>query len=378
MLSAVFAFAQNSNVNKATAFEQQGNIAKAKEAIDQALEHEKTKDKGKTWYTKGIVYEAIAVSEDEAIKSLDDNALAEAVEAYQKAKSLEKENSPNYVFADQRLEALWGTYLNKGAEAYQAKDFSTALEGFTKAAMIKPEDTTAYLYGGIAAQQDEKFDVALENFYKLVDLGYEDLDIYNSIIYLERTHKEDNNKALEVVRRAREKHPDNADLLKEEINLLITTERVDEARNKLEEAVEAEPDNATLFYNLGFLHDKTGNAEEAIKNYEKAIAIDPQYFEANFNIAVNHYNKAAEILKKANEMDLKTYQKEGKKLETEAKAHFEKALPYLEKSSEIRSDDPTVLSTLQTVYTQLKMNDKAEEIAKRLETIEGPADAENN
>lgn len=369
IFSAFFALAQNSNVNKAITFEERGELAKAKEAIDQAADHDKTKDKGKTWFTKGSIYEAIALSEEH--KNLDDNALEEAVESYRKTMELEKENSTYHVFAGERLEALWGTYLNQGAEAYQSGDYAKAYEEFTYASNIKPEDTTAYLYGGIAAQQNKQYDEALESFYKLTELGYEEVDIFNTIIYLERTHNEDDNKALEVVRAAREKHPENKDLLKEEINILITTDKVDEARQKLEEAVVAEPDNPGLFYNLGFLYDQTKNKEEAIKNYEKALEIDPNYFEANFNIAVNHYNNAAEILKKANDMDLKTYQKEGKKLEEMAKIDFEKALPYLEKSSELKPEDPTVLSTLQTVYMQLKMNDKADEVTRKLETIEG-------
>jgi len=367
--SAFFAYAQNSNVNKAISFEQKGELDKAKTAIDQAVEHDKTKEKGKTWYTKGTVYEAIALSED--YNNLHDKPVEEAVESYRKAKELEKENSSYHVLANERIEALWGTFLNDGAEAYQEGDYGKAVEGFTKASQIKPQDTTAYLYGGIAAQQNNEYDKALENFYKLTDLGYDEVDIYNTIIYLERTHNEDNDKALDVIRQAREKHPDNKELLKEEINLLIAVDKVDEARNKLEEAVVAEPNNPGLFYNLGFLHDQTKNKEEAVKNYKKAVEIDPDYFEANFNIAVNHYNTAADILKRANDMDLKTYQKEGKKLEAEAKENFKESLPYLEKSRDLRPEDPTVLSTLQTVYMQLQMNEKAEEVAQQLEKIEG-------
>ncbi|MDQ3392497.1 MAG: tetratricopeptide repeat protein [Bacteroidota bacterium] len=371
--SVFFAFAQNSNVSKASNFEQRGDLAKAKDAIDQAANHDKTKDKSKTWLTRGSIYEAIALSEEH--KNLDANALEEAIQSYKKAKELEKENSVNYVLANERLEGIWGTYLNKGAEAYQSQDYVKAIEGFEMASKIKPEDTTAYLYGGIAAQQNKEYDKALKSFYKLTALGYDEIDIYNTIIYLERTHNEDNDKALEVVREARQKHPGNKEFVKEEINLLIFSDKVDEARLKLEEAIAAEPNNAVLYYNLGFLHDQTKNKEEAIKNYQKAVEIDPNNFEANFNIAVNHYNSAAETLKKANDMDLKTYQKEGKKLEAAAKADFEKALPYLEKSRALQPEDYTVLSTLQTVYTQLKMNDKAEEVAKQMESLDN---AESN
>ncbi|CAN5308383.1 hypothetical protein BH23BAC1_BH23BAC1_24260 [soil metagenome] len=378
IFSAFMGCTQNANVNKATRFQESGDLAQAKDAIDQAVQHDKTKDKGKTWYTKGLIYESIALAEDEDQRALADNAIEEAAEAYNKAKELEKENSPNYVLSEQRLEGLWGEFLNRGATAYQDGDYEEAVENFTKATTLKPEDTTAYLYGGIAAQQANKYDEALDHYYKLVDLGYNDVDIYSSIIFLERTHNEDNDKALEALRSARERFPENKDLLKEEINLLIITEKVDEARSKLQEAVAQEPDNATLHYNLGFLYDQTGDAEQAINSYAKAVEIDPEYFEANFNIAVNYYNKAAELLKQANNMDLKEYQKEGKPLEEKAKEHFRKSLPYLEKSRDLNPEDPTVLNTLRTVYTQLGMGDEADEVAQKLETIEGPSDDASN
>ncbi len=382
-LATLSVFAQNSAVNKATQYEKDGDLAKAKQSIDEASQHEKTKDKGKTWYTRGTIYEAIALSEDPQYQKLDANALQESVNAYKKVKTLEKENAGMYVFADQKLEGLWGTFLNKGAEKYQSGEYGEALEHFQKAQMLKPEDTTAYLYGGIAAQQEGKMDLAMENYYKLIALDVNDPSIYESVVYLERSQNEDNKKALEVVSKGREKFPNNENLAKEEIALLIITQQTDEARKKLEQAIATEPDNANLYYNLGFLYDQMGDKaketddaakatehkDKAIAQYKKAIEKDPNYFEANFNTAVNYYNRAAAVVTEANNMDLKEYQKNGKKLMDKSKVDFKNALPYLEKSRELQPDDITVLSTLVTVYSQLDMKDKAEATNKYLEKI---------
>jgi tetratricopeptide (TPR) repeat protein len=170
---------------------------------------------------------------------------------------------------------------------------------------------------------------------------------------------------------AREHFPDNETLMKEEINLLIITERTDEAKSKLHAAIKAEPDNANLYYNLAYISEQTDDDVQAVENYKKAIEADPEYFDATFNLAVNYYNKAAEILKKANDMDLRTYQKEGKAIEEAAKIEFQGALPYLEKAHEIKPLDEVVLETLETVYVQLKMNDKAEAINAKIEAL-GP------
>ena len=361
-------YAQNSAVNKAAQFKENGELMKAKEQIDLATVHEKTQEKPKTWFTKGEVYEAIAFSEDTQYQDMQDEALDEAVEAYHKAKSMDAGGSYDGL-SDIKIDNMWGTMINKGAEAYNQEDYPAALGYFEKSAVLKPEDTTAYYYGGIAAQQGEIYDRALANYYSLIDLDYHNEDIYSSVVYLERSQNNDNEKALEVLEMAREHFPNNEQLMKEEINLLIITEKTDLAKNKLGAAIEAEPDNANLYYNLAYISEQTGDDEAAVENYKKAIEADPEYFDATFNLSVNYYNKAAEILKKANEMDLRTYQKEGKAIEEEAKVQFESALPYLEKAHEIKPDDRIVLETMQTVYVQLKMNDKAEAVNAKIEAL---------
>ncbi len=346
-----------------------GELLEAKTQIDEAVAHEKTADKAKTWFTKGQVYEKIAFSEDPAHQDMADEAMKESMAAYEKAKELDGDEGKYAGLVDLQIENMWGQLINKGAELYNQDDYENAMVYFEKSSVLKPEDTTAYYYAGIAAQQHENYEAALRNYYKLVDLDYHNEDIYSSMIYLERAHNEDNEAALEVLTKAREHFPENEALMKEEINLLIITEKTDEAKAKLQDAVKAEPDNANLYYNLAYLSEQTGENDQAVEYYKKAVEIDPEYFDATFNLAVNYYNQAAEILKKANEMDLRTYQKEGKKIEEEAQAEFSNALPYLEKAHEINPEDQVVLETLQTVYVQLKMNDKAEAVHKKMEEL---------
>jgi len=367
-LMAAGVYAQNSAVNKASQFKDKGELMNAKDQIDLATVHEKTINKPKTWFTKGEVYEAIAF--DSTYQDMQDEALIEAVAAYNKAKSLDEGGSYDGLSLI-KIDNMWGTMINNGAEAYNQEDYETAITYFEKSSILKPEDTTGYYYAGIAAQQGELYQKALDNYYKLIDLDYHSEDIYSSVVYLERTQNNDDEKALEVLEQARVHFPDNETLMKEEINLLIVTEQTDKAKAKLTEAIKAEPDNANLYYNLAYISEQTDDDEAAVANYEKAIEADPEYFDATFNLAVNFYNKGAEILKKANDMDLRTYQKEGKKVEEEARVEFNKCLPYLEKANEIKPEDRTVLETLQTVYVQLKMNDKAEALNTQLEVL-GP------
>ena len=375
-LSVVGVYAQNSAVSKASQYKDNGELLKAKEQIDLAVAHEKTMAKAKTWFTKAQVYEAIAVAEDPALADMEDSAMEEAISAYNKAKELDKPGGAYDGLASVGLDGLWSNMINKGAEYYNADDYANAMKYFEKSSQLKPDDTTGYFYAGIAAQQSENFDKALTNYYKLIDLDMHSEDIYSSIIYIERIHNKDDEKALEVLTQAREHFPESKPLMQEEINLLIITKKTDAAQEKLKKAIVEQPDNAVLHYNLAYLKEQSGDKEGAVADYQRAIEADPEYFDATFNLAVNYYNNAAEILKSANDMDLRTYQKEGKKVEASAKLEFEKALPYLEKAHQIDGDHQTVLETLQTVYTQLKMTDKAEEANNKLEAM-GIAEEEN-
>lgn len=354
----VTSFGQNKNVRKAERALEDQELAEAKSLIDPAITDEQTKDDGKTWYIYGQIYQAIAEDSTNSVQA--DEPYQTALDAYRKAKELEDEGSVHYTFADQKIQEVWAKNINAGAEKYQEQDFESAIRNFEIAKMALPDDTTAYIYGGISAQQSGNLDVAAENYAYLVDeLDYQSEDFYNSLIYIYLVEKKDNDKAVEYLRKAQDAFPENSDFLKREINVLIQDESYDEAEQKLTKAIEKEGDNPILFYNRAYLYEQMGRGEDAIENYKKAIELDPNYFDANFNLAAYYFNKAAEILTEANEMDLKEYQKRGKEIEENAKVFFEKALPYLEKSKEIKPDDEKTLSTLQTVYTRLGMDDKA-------------------
>ena len=371
---ALATHAQNSAVTKASTAQTKGELDKAKQYIDEAIVHEKTKEKGKTWYTKGLVYESIAFSDNADYKALAPDALEQSLEAYQKTLSMEKESSVLHFQTTQRIETIWGNFLNQGADLYQKGDFAGALEAFSKTVMVKPKDTTGLIYAAITAQQDKKFDAAEKYYNQLKEVNYASPDMYKSLIYIQRAHHKDNDKALTYIKEARELYPEDKDLMTEEINVLIITERVEEATQKLTEAIEREPSNPNLHYNLAFLYDQVGETDKSYELYKKAVELKPDYFDAVFNLAVINFNQAAEKLKVANEMDLKTYQKEGQKYIDEANAKFEEAVPYFEKAHEINPNDTVVLENLELIYKRLKKFDKVEEVQGKIAALGGGAE----
>lgn len=363
--------AQNKAVNKASRALDKEDYAEAKAQIDQAVQHEKTKDKAKAWFTKGQVYGAIAMAEDESVQNLAEEPLKEAASAYEKAMELEgKETAPMYVFAQQELENLWGQMINQGATSYEAGDYEAAVKHFDRALMVKPTDTTAALYAGVAAQQMGDRDLSAEYFYKLVEHDNADEDIYNALISHERDFKENYDKAMALVKKAQEKFPENVEFKKQEVNILLKQDKTAEAKEQLEEAIAKEPDNADLYFNLGFLNEELDNQDAAVEAYKQALEVDPQHKNAAFNLAVIHYNRAADLVKEANNLGISAAdRKKEKALLEEASKKFEEALPHLDRAREIHPDNRTLVEISMVSYDRAGQSEKADELQKKLDSM---------
>jgi len=384
LLISAASFAQKGSVGKANSYLIKEDFANAKAEIDVAITIEKNATKSKTWFTRGKIYQGILSSEDEAVKALDAEALPKSVEAYGKVMSMESETNPNYFIASQNMETIWGNYVNKGAELYGQENFEGSMMAFEEALIVKPQDSVTLYFAGISAQQGKKVDKCLMFFYKMVDLKFAGPDVFSTIIYLERTSTKDDEKALEVVRVAKEAFPEESKFGEEEISLLLTLDKVDEAKAKLEASIEADPSNTNNHLNLGVLYDnlasaksKEGKSEEAKAAYKQAqasymnaIKVDPENYIGNFNTGVIYVNMAKEYFDQARDMDLKTYQKKGEALEEKGRVILKDALPYLEKADAVHPNDISVLSALQQVYTALKMFDKAEVTMDKVEALE--------
>ncbi len=371
--------------NKAESNLAKGEYADAKGEIDLAIQDEKYAEKSDTWFTRGKVYQAIATSNNPSISGLDDNALEKATESYQKAMEMEKEGSPTYYLAQQNIDDLWGTFINAGGDAYSNGDYQTAYDQFIIAQRVKPGDSLTVYYTAAAAQQLGNFQDALDQYYTMVDNGDAGVDVYSTIAYLERAEMNNNEAALKIVRAAKELYPEDDKFAKEEINLLIAMEQVDEAREKLEAEIAKDPDNISLHLNLGIMYDNLGTSymtdgkvdeaqeayRKAIKSYAAAQEIESDNFISVYNQGAVYVNLGKVFLDKAREMDLKTYEKEGPALIEKAQVELKQALPFLEKAYELEPEDTDVIRALYQVYQQLKMNDKANEMYEKLEALEG-------
>ena len=94
----------------------------------------------------------------------------------------------------------------------------------------------------------------------------------------------------------------------------------------------------------------------------------PGNFDALFNLGIVYYNLGVRQIDVANSVpsnQTERYEAEKGKADLE----FKKALPYLEKAHEIKTEDRSLLEALKNVYYRLQMLDKYEVMLESLKRL---------
>src|SRR5690606_24069764 len=127
-----------------------GMLNEAKEAIEKAVVHEKTKDNAEAWTIHALVNANVASLENSA------EAATTAKEAIEKAKALDTDgkNAENLTIAGQLL----GQFnFNQGVAAWEKQDFKSAYGAFEQALTFLPGATTLMYYCGLVARQRSRY-----------------------------------------------------------------------------------------------------------------------------------------------------------------------------------------------------------------------------
>jgi tetratricopeptide (TPR) repeat protein len=366
------------NLNKALSSWKAGKLKEAKEMIDVCETDPKLMLNGDTFYYKGLIYASLDTTSNEAFKTLAENPLQIAMEAFAKADKMA--GKKEYFLSDpvtgfpvlkpQQMAVLANHYLMQGVANYQDDNLEGALFYFEKTQQVSPEDTTAYFYAGIMANSLEDYDKALKHFDQYIKKGGATPDAYSASINIYSSVKEDKEKALAMTREAKAKFPKNTTFPRLEIGMLIDAGKEEEARGGLEVAITKEPNDPILHFFLGYVNHKLKRPEDAKKSYEKSISLDPKYFDAHLHLAKLMYEEAYNIKKEMNSLGISDKDKK-RKFELD-KVYTEKlkvALPYWEKAEKVNPSDNEVLDILYAIYLDLDMTAQVKRIEKRYKDL---------
>ncbi|RLD91318.1 MAG: hypothetical protein DRJ09_01395 [Bacteroidetes bacterium] len=334
----------------------------AKENIDPTITNEKTMNDAKTWLYRGIIYynDARLPIDLDTLGKINAESAITSFESLKKAKELDVKKRYK-TDIDLNLQNLYNLFFSQGAIGFNEKDYALAKSDLKAAFDIQQLkgtfDTTAAFYVGLVSFMDKDADNTIDYMKKCDEVNFKDPRIY---IYWNRAlkMKGDTAAAIQVVQKAREKYPEELQILLEEAQIYLEKGENEKLKNSLLKAVEKDSNNANLWFLLGKTYDDDGDKVNAEKYYTKATEVNPNFFEAFYNIGAIYNNKASELMKEANDLPLEETAKYDK-LINEANGYLSQAVPWLEKALKIKPDDTYTLHALKEAYTKLKLYDKA-------------------
>lgn len=380
LCGTVAAFAQNSNVVSAYNYMRSGDLARAVEFIDPAVENATTSTKEKTWRYRGDIYRLIALGEDAALKQKFPDAMAKAVASYEKAMELDTKGS--YKRDNQTgLRGLQVEAFNGGNDAFQAQQYTQAVALYEQsehiAKLFGQTDTNAVYNSALALENAGDKAGAIKKLQQCLAIGYKIPDVYRSLSNLQK-QSGDTNGALATLSAARAAHPGSKEIMLDELALLMELGRSDEVEKSLDAAIAADPTNVNLLLVKGQILDQKGTPKEGEKlsdadinkysqaaeeAYKKAMEVDPKNFDAPYNIGVLYNNRAAYAYDKcASIKDDNAYTK----CKKAADQIFLNAIPFFEKAHELDPADKSSMQQLRKLYAVTGNTAKFEAMKKLL------------
>ena len=397
-LIAAFTFAQSKNVSNAQKLVKMENpdYDEARKLIKSALENPETANQAKTWYVAGDIdykqFEALSnklllgvtltADEEKAMYNAILNMLPYFIKAEEfdyvpdekgKIKPKYKRNIKT------ALQNAHTYYINGGSIAFDAKDYAKAYEYWNdyviipdmKAfeedkAMEKLKNDTTYqmimYYSGIAASQMQDTQKAIDAYEKVSKTGYKNEEVlqYLAFEYDQAGNKE---QYIATLKQGAERYPDNDYFQLSIINAYIEANEYDKAITEIESAIQNQPQKAVLYSVLGGIYETQNNIEKARSNFEKALEITPEDPEALGNLGRTYFNEA---VKKMADASTTSDQTKYQELSTAGKELYKKAMPYFEKAHQFDPETRDYMIALRSIYYNLNMGDKYEEIDKKL------------
>ena len=366
---ATTAFAQPNKTLSAYNYMKRGDFLKAKEAIDAATVHEKTINDPKTYFYRGQIYAALASTEgDKYAQFKDGSAIAEASNAFKKAKDLEGKKKFDLNKLNSMYMGMANAAFQQAVNDFNAEKFENATKMFEQSIVIRKDfgqtDTLAMYNAGLSSEKGKNTDKAIEYYQKCMELNYKGGRVYYDVAKLQQ-ETGDVDGAIKTLNDGLKKYPEDQTLLTSSINIYLKEDRVDEALANLNAAIENDPNNSSFYFARGTLFDKKGENENAEKDYKTAIDLNPDSYDANYNLGAMYVNKSGAVQEEMNKLSF-SEQKKYEELKEKRDGLFAKAIPFLEKALSVKPEDKLVQNTLMELYGKTGQNEKYQEMKSKL------------
>ncbi|MCK4699998.1 MAG: tetratricopeptide repeat protein, partial [Bacteroidales bacterium] len=252
-----------------------GKLEDARDLIQLATDSAVNNQWAKTYLVYGKLAQTAATSKKKKDQDLFENPLQLAYKNYMKALDMDEkgklDNSVSLL-----LPKLSNDFVAKGVKAFKARKYREAMISFEYVSIIaehnifKSSVDTGIIYNaGLAAYNAEIYEKAVEHFTICKEMNYGGVNLY---LLLKNTYASMNDSAnvLQILKEAFEKFPEEEEVLLQLVNYYIFAGMNSEALDFLKIAKEKNPDNGTYFFAEGLIYDRLGKVTNARNAYQKS------------------------------------------------------------------------------------------------------------
>ena len=188
-------------------------------------------------------------------------------------------------------------WFAKGYQHDLNKDYDKAIEAYTWAIALDPNDALSYNSRGYAYGKKGQYDRALEDFNEALALNPNSAKVYNNrgVAY---NDKGQHDRALEDYNKAIALNPNYADAYYNRGNSYGKKGQYDRAIEDFNEAIALNPNDALYYNSRGYAYANKGQYDRAIEDFNKAIALNPNSAKAYINLAKAYNNRGVAYAKK--------------------------------------------------------------------------------
>ncbi len=408
VISATVAFAQPSMVSKANSAKDRGELDIARECIEKAIVHAKSKDKTRTHFVRAEIYFSLYFKIKNKVASAAQKGEMDKVEKLgEKLFDYYKITTSEYRYCVENTK-LESTYNDKGRDKLviiynsnvapsqqiiQMYNKNPKMKNATEMMMyagylgymtavglpdiVGGYNTMFYAYGTAyrlhkrdKTLSEEAFNSFKESFMEACKYSLEKkpemTDVY--VYYVMMLNDDEKyEEALKVLEKGL-KYADGAKkdiIMRNQIHCLIKLKRVDETEEKLKQVLLSNPKDSDATFNLALLKDEKKDFTAAIKYYKKTVSIGEKFVtESNYNLGLIFYKAAESERAKGDDMDVEKF----KDLATKSAKYFEGYIATNKNFSyKTNASDLNVIKVLQYCYGNLNQDDKYDEMEKKIQ-----------